>query len=104
MSPDLPLPDQDASRLALWFAGFADVTRLQILAELSQGDEELSCWDFACRFVRTTSDINHHLRRLCESGLVVSRREGRRRMYRLAGPWVPAILNVSRGLLPSPTR
>jgi DNA-binding transcriptional ArsR family regulator len=78
-----------------WFRGFADRTRLQILAQLSEAGGELPAWDFALRLVQTVSAVNHHLHRLCETGLVASRQDGRRRVYRLAGAWVAELLQAA---------
>jgi DNA-binding transcriptional ArsR family regulator len=80
------LPHTDARQIAKWFQGLADMTRLRILDQLDRAQKELPAWDFALELFLTESQINYHLRRLCAAELILSRQDGKRRVYRLAGP------------------
>jgi DNA-binding transcriptional ArsR family regulator len=62
-------------------AAIADSRRRHIL-ELVR-DEELSAGEIAARFDVTRPAISQHLRVLKDAGLLVERREGTRRLYRL---------------------
>jgi DNA-binding transcriptional ArsR family regulator len=104
MKPGPDFSDDDIRQLSRWFQGLAHGLRLEILAMLSQAGGELPAWDFALKLVRTVSEVNHHLCRLCETGLVVSRQDGRRRVYRLAGRWVAELLDFARQALPRKPR
>ena len=57
----------------------AEPTRRRILQLLASGP--LSVNDLAANFTVTRSAISQHLGVLAEAGLVVSRKEGRRRIY-----------------------
>ncbi len=70
-------------KLAHFFKGLADETRLQILG-LLLGEEELCVCDIMRALNITQSKASRHLRYLYNLGLVSDRREGVWMYYRLA--------------------
>lgn len=71
----------------------ADPARAAILSELL-GGERLPSGELALRAGLTPSGASNHLRRLLAGGLVHADADGRRRLYRLAGPDVAAALEA----------
>jgi DNA-binding transcriptional ArsR family regulator len=63
------------------FHAIADPTRRELLDRLSDGEQPVG--RLAAAFSMTLSAVSQHLRLLREAGLVVDRREGRERLYRL---------------------
>jgi ArsR family transcriptional regulator len=70
--------------------GFADPTRLRILALLRAG--EVCVHDIVAALQMTQSAISHQLRLLREARLVLARRAGRHVFYRLADAHVERML------------
>lgn len=64
------------------FAALADPTRLAILQRLRAG--EASAGTLAEPFDLTQPAVSRHLARLQKAGLITQRRDGTRRMFRLA--------------------
>ena len=64
------------------FKAFCDPKRLAILEELRSGEK---C---ACKLLEpldlTQSGLSYHMKILCESGIVISRQEGKWTYYRLS--------------------
>ncbi|ATD71395.1 MULTISPECIES: ArsR/SmtB family transcription factor [Gordonia] len=74
----------DAERLdaaTRTFRMLADSTRLHILWQLSHGEADVSALAEACDASRTA--VSQHLAKLRFTGLVETRRDGRRIVYRL---------------------
>lgn len=71
-------PDKQHTRV---FKAFCDENRLQILAMLRSGEK---C---ACKLLEELhigqSTLSHHMRILCDSGVVVGRKEGKWVYYRI---------------------
>ena len=69
-------------RTALIFKAFCDENRLQIL-ELLRGGEKC-----ACRLLEELSisqpTLSHHMKILCDSGIVLGRKEGKWMHYRIS--------------------
>ncbi|MEM9003699.1 MAG: metalloregulator ArsR/SmtB family transcription factor [Cyanobacteria bacterium P01_F01_bin.86] len=63
------------------FAAIADPTRRSLLDRLREGEQPVK--QLAAPFDMSMPAISQHLSVLCEVGLVVQRREGRQRFYRL---------------------
>jgi DNA-binding transcriptional ArsR family regulator len=63
------------------FHAIADPTRRELLDRLAGGEQPVR--RLAARIDMTLSAVSQHLRLLREAGLVVDRREGRERLYRL---------------------
>lgn len=86
-----------ASELSL----IADPRRLAILELV--WDAERTAGDIAGRFDVTFGAVSQHLRRLSDAGMVVVRRDGRRRWYRARretlGPFAEALEAMWRGRL-----
>lgn len=76
--------------------GLADPTRRRIVERLSTGG--LAVGEIAAGFPMSRPAISKHLRILRELGLVVERREGRRRIYELAAEPFERIVAWLEGL------
>lgn len=70
------------SEYALIFKALGDNTRLQIVLMLSGG--EMCACKILERFEITQPTLSHHMKILCECGLVISRREGKWSHYSLS--------------------
>ena len=72
----------DNKRAAVMFKAFCDENRLQILELLQDGER---C---ACRLLEemqiTQPTLSHHMKILCDSGIVDSRQDGKWTYYRLS--------------------
>lgn len=64
------------------FKAFCDPNRLAVLAELRSG-EKCAC-KLQASLGLTQSGLSYHMKILCESGVVVSRQEGKWTHYRLS--------------------
>lgn len=77
-------PDQARLEAATsMFQMLSDPTRLHILWLLTQGESDVTALTEACGASRTA--VSQHLAKLRFTGLVDTRREGRRVIYRLRG-------------------
>ena len=69
-------------RMAAMFKAFADENRIQILELLRDGER---C---ACRLLEemniTQPTLSHHMKILCDSGIVVGRKEGKWMHYSIS--------------------
>ncbi len=63
------------------FTAIADPTRRAILDLLRQGEQPVK--QIARPFSMSLPAVSQHLSVLCEAGLVIQRKEGRQRFYRL---------------------
>lgn len=79
------------------FRGFADASRLAILAALRAGERCVS--DLVVATGLTQSNVSGHLACLKDCGLVVSRQDGRFVYYRLADPRVAVLLTGAEAIL-----
>ena len=79
-------------RIAELFKGFADVTRVQILTLLLNG--EMCVNDIAQAVELSQSAISHQLRTLKQMHLIKDRREGKNVLYSLADDHVQTILRM----------
>ena len=86
----------DARKTALIFKAFCDKNRLQIL-ELLRGGEKC-----ACRLLEELSisqpTLSHHMKILCDSGIVVGRKEGKWMHYRISPEGVRIAKEYLNGL------
>ncbi|MEX2526556.1 MAG: metalloregulator ArsR/SmtB family transcription factor [Gemmatimonadota bacterium] len=81
------IPDEAAlERTRKIFALLADRNRLLILHAL-RTEGELCVCDLAHVLSTSVSTASHHLRKLRELGLLVSRQEGKLVLYSLSSPW-----------------
>ena len=72
----------DSKKMAAMFKAFADENRIQILELLRDGER---C---ACRLLEemkiTQPTLSHHMKILCDSGIVVGRKEGKWMHYSIS--------------------
>lgn len=83
---------QKQERIAELFKGFADVTRIQILMLLLDG--EMCVNDIAQAVELTQSAISHQLRLLKQMHLIKYRRDGKNILYSLADDHVLTIIQM----------
>lgn len=86
------LDKQIQERIAELFKGFADVTRVQILSLLVDG--EMCVNDIAQAVALSQSAISHQLRILKQMHLIKYRRDGKNILYSLADDHVLTILQM----------
>lgn len=86
------LNKQIQERIAELFKGFADVTRVQILSLLVDG--EMCVNDIAQAVALSQSAISHQLRILKQMHLIKYRRDGKNILYSLADDHVLTILQM----------
>ena len=83
------------------FKAFCDENRLQIL-ELLRGGEKC-----ACRLLEEMSisqpTLSHHMKILCDSGIVVGRKEGKWMHYRISSEGVQMAKGYLNGLIVAQT-
>lgn len=74
--------DIDAKKTAVIFKAFCDENRIRIL-QLLQGGEKC-----ACRLLEelniTQPTLSHHMKILCDSGIVIGRKEGKWMHYSIS--------------------
>lgn len=87
------MPDKETlEQIAQLFKGFGDVTRVQILSILANG--ELCVNDIAQSVELSQSAVSHQLRILKQMHLIKYRREGKSILYSLADDHVLTILQT----------
>ena len=86
----------DERRTALVFKAFCDENRIRILNLLCGGEK---C---ACRLLEELSisqpTLSHHMKILCDSGIVVGRKEGKWMHYRISSEGVQIAKEYLNGL------
>ena len=86
----------DERTTALIFKAFCDENRIRILRLLGGGEK---C---ACRLLEEMSisqpTLSHHMKILCDSGLVVGRKEGKWMHYRISSEGVQIAKEYLNGL------
>lgn len=92
----LSIPDLTDLQAKL-FRGFADPTRLAILAALRDGPRCVG--DIAETTGASQPNVSNHLACLKDCGLVVSERDGRHVFYRASDPRVDTLLGLATELL-----
>ncbi len=79
----------DNKRMAVMFKAFCDENRLKILQLLRDGEK---C---ACKLLEemqiTQPTLSHHMKILCDSGVVVGRKEGKWMHYSISGEGMKTI-------------
>ena len=70
------IPGPDAEECAAVFRALGDTTRLQMIHMLAHATEPVCVCDFTAAFDLGQPTISHHLAKLREAGLVVSKRRG----------------------------
>jgi DNA-binding transcriptional ArsR family regulator len=87
----------DLDRALELLGALAVETRLRLLLRLAEGER---CVCELYPGIGGQSNVSRHLARLKELGVVASRVDGPRRMYRISDPAVPALLRAL-GLAPA---
>ena len=86
----------DERKTALLFKAFCDENRIHILKLLGSGEK---C---ACRLLEEMSisqpTLSHHMKILCDSGIVVGRKEGKWMHYRISPEGVQIAKDYLNGL------
>ena len=86
----------DQRKIALIFKAFCDENRVRILNLLRGGEK---C---ACRLLEELSisqpTLSHHMKILCDSGIVVGRKEGKWMHYRISSEGVQIAKGYLNGL------
>ena len=81
----------DNKKMAAMFKAFADENRIQILELLRDGER---C---ACRLLEemkiTQPTLSHHMKILCDSGVVVGRKEGKWMHYSISADGLENVRN-----------
>ena len=89
----------DARKTALIYKAFCDENRIRILNLLRGGEK---C---ACKLLEELSisqpTLSHHMKLLCDSGIVVGRKEGKWMHYRISSEGVQIAKDYLTGLTPA---
>ena len=87
----------DNKRMAAMFKAFADENRIQILELLRDGER---C---ACMLLEemkiTQPTLSHHMKILCDSGIVIGRKEGKWMHYSISEDGVKDMQNYLDGII-----
>lgn len=86
----------DYTKAAAGFGLLADPNRLRILIQLSQGVEQ-SASQLLDALPVSQPTLSHHMKFLCEGGLVQRRRLGQRILYRLDQAALEQLLAIPLG-------
>lgn len=87
----IPLVTRPAAIAARWFHALADETRLNILAQLKDG-EKCVC-ELTEALQAGQSRLSFHLKTLKDAGIVIDRREGRWVYYTLNVTAIPELIS-----------
>lgn len=79
----------DNKRIAMMFKAFCDENRLQIL-QILQGGERCACHLLEEMHI-TQPTLSHHMKILCDSGIVVGRKEGKWMHYSISDKGIDAV-------------
>ncbi len=89
--------ENNAKRTAAIFKAFCDENRIRIL-QLLQGGEKC-----ACRLLEemkiTQPTLSHHMKILCDSGIVEGRKEGKWMHYSISSEGIKAALEYLESLM-----
>ena len=87
----------DNKRMAAMFKAFADENRIQILELLRDGER---C---ACRLLEemkiTQPTLSHHMKILCDSGIVVGRKDGKWMHYSISEDGLEHVIDYLNELM-----
>ena len=89
---------QDYKQNALIFKAFCDESRLRIVDLIRATDEICACVLLEDLSISQPT-LSHHMKILVESGLVSSRKEGKRIMYSLSTDSIKKSINILNKLL-----
>ena len=94
LSPDRPLGDDEAARIAERMTAFATASRLKLLFGLAGGERSVD--ELAVSAAMTPNAVSQQLRVLRHLRLVAVRRDGRRMLYRLHDAHLMDLLTAIR--------
>lgn len=98
LAAEAPLGGERASELRGLFKVLANELRLRILHAVLSADE--LCVSDICREVGMKAPaVSNHLQRLCDQGIVASRRQGHHVYYRVVDPCVAGLMDLGVCLL-----
>jgi len=89
---------QDYKQNALMFKAFGDESRLRIIDLIRASDEICGCVLLEDLSISQPT-LSHHMKILIESGLVTSRKDGKRTMYSLSRESIQKPITVLEDLL-----
>ena len=81
----------DNKKIASMFKEFCDENRIQIL-ELLQGGERCAC-SLLEEMQITQPTLSHHMKILCDSGVVIGRKEGKWMHYSISKDGLENVIN-----------
>ncbi|MGN0366956.1 MAG: ArsR/SmtB family transcription factor [Suilimivivens sp.] len=81
----------DNKKIASMFKAFCDENRIQIL-ELLQGGERCAC-SLLEEMQITQPTLSHHMKILCDSGVVIGRKEGKWMHYSISKDGLENVIN-----------
>ena len=97
----MPSPDR-CSKIADFYAIFADTTRVRILSTLSIAE---MCVGDICYMLKTNqTTVSHQLKVLRDAGMVKSRREGKIIVYSIDNKYIPDVMVTAVDNLESENR
>ena len=79
----------DNKRTAMMFKAFCDENRLQIL-QILRGGEQCAC-NLLEEMHITQPTLSHHMKILCDSGIVVGRKDGKWMHYSISEEGIEAV-------------
>ncbi len=90
----------DTQKVAV-LKSIADETRLSVLRKLAQSPDEIACTDIVndCALALTLSQptMSHHFTKLTRSGVILQRKQGTGKFYRLNRPLLESIgINIEK--------
>ena len=87
----------DNKRIASVFKAFCDENRLQIL-QLLRGGERCAC-SILEEMKITQPTLSHHMKILCDSGVVAGRKEGRWMHYSISEDGLEQVMEYLNGII-----
>lgn len=87
----------DNKRIASVFKAFCDENRLQIL-QLLRGGERCAC-SILEEMKITQPTLSHHMKILCDSGVVAGRKEGRWMHYSISEDGLEQVMEYLNGIM-----
>lgn len=94
---DVAAEGQRLAVTAKFFHGLSDLTRLQIVELLLEGEKNVS--ELVSLLGQPQSRVSNHLACLRWCGYVDSRREGKFVYYRVADPRIRQLVDLARGVI-----
>ena len=86
----------DAKKTAVIFKAFCDENRIRIL-ELLQGGEKCAC-KLLEELNITQPTLSHHMKILCDSGIVIGRKEGKWTHYSISSEGAATAMELLQAL------